>query len=237
MVECIAKATIQLLEAGGIDVSASRFRRPHRYLLDRLETKEAQEGYRTLQLFFATKASGLRAEFWNNELQRLFKRVFRDLTQLELPANTAEFLAWDDTDPSGETTLGYVTNTFTYQEGGASFPIRLSSIHSVKGETHLSTLVLESYWHQHQLQLLKPWLLGKSGGAGVSDQMKKRLRLHYVAMTRPSRLLCLALRKDGLEATEIAELQNRGWTVVECPVFVEPVTSPERTNDAAQAVH
>ena len=95
--------------------------------------------------------------------------------------------------------------------------IRLGSIHSVKGETHTATLVLESYFHDHHLQELKPWLLGiKTGGAKQKVRMSGRLKLHYVAMTRPSHLLCLAMRRDSLDDAEIATLQTRGWHIIDC---------------------
>ena len=85
--------------------------------------------------------------------------------------------------------------------------IRLGLIDSVKGETHTATLVLDSFFHNHHLSELKPWLLGaKSGGSSTNHRGRqvfegpphsRRLKLHYVAMTRPTHLLCLAMRKDA----------------------------------------
>ena len=104
--------------------------------------------------------------------------------------------------------------------------IRLGSIHSVKGETHTATLVLESFFHDHHLKELKPWLLGaKTGGSSrgpkgrlvrEGTRMIGRLKLHYVAMTRPTHLLCLAMRADAFEDGELGVIETRGWTVVDC---------------------
>ena len=38
-------------------------------------------------------------------------------------------------------------------------------------------------------------------------------RLHYVAMSRPSHLLCLAMREDALTGVEIGRIIERGWRV------------------------
>ena len=102
--------------------------------------------------------------------------------------------------------------------------MRLGSIHSVKGETHTATLVLESFYHSHHLSELKPWLLGTrsgglKGGKLEGNRMLGRLKLHYVAMTRPSHVLCMAMRKDALTEEELAVLLTRGWQIVDCCVL------------------
>ncbi|OYY87589.1 MAG: hypothetical protein B7Y12_08360 [Rhizobiales bacterium 24-66-13] len=43
-----------------------------------------------------------------------------------------------------------------------------------------------------------------------------RLKLHYVAMTRPSHLLCVAMRKDAFVLEELAVLQAMGWAIIDC---------------------
>jgi hypothetical protein len=92
--------------------------------------------------------------------------------------------------------------------------IRVGSIHSVKGETHTATLILDTYYRKHHLETLKPWLLGKkSGGGSENNTLLSRLRQHYVAMTRPSHLVCLAMRESCLPNADVAALKNRGWNV------------------------
>jgi hypothetical protein len=91
--------------------------------------------------------------------------------------------------------------------------IRVGSIHSVKGETHTATLVLDTYFHGHHLQELKRWLLGQNAGRGNAGvRMQARLKQHYVAMTRPSHLLCLAMM-DTFSEAEIGALKARAWRV------------------------
>ena len=43
-----------------------------------------------------------------------------------------------------------------------------------------------------------------------------RLKLHYVAMTRPSHLLCVAMRKDVFTPDELEILQDKGWKLIDC---------------------
>ena len=92
--------------------------------------------------------------------------------------------------------------------------VRVGSIHSVKGETHTATLVLETFFKAHHLKKLKPWLLGdKNGGEGQTEATRQRLKLHYVAMTRAARLLCIAMRADAFEDAETNRLKENGWRV------------------------
>jgi len=101
----------------------------------------------------------------------------------------------------------------------------VGSIHSVKGETHTATLVLETFWKdrsgRHNLELLLPWLNGtNSGGTQIGVQQQTRLKIHYVAMTRPSHLLCLAMKRSTfendqgvLEQSMLDQIRNHGWQI------------------------
>jgi hypothetical protein len=102
----------------------------------------------------------------------------------------------------------------------------MGSIHGVKGETHFATLVLETQNYRHSLKSLIPWLLEDASGPRdargkpVRPQQNKRLRLYYVALTRSTHIICLAIPKTTLgEASErdcrIARLTARGWSIKE----------------------
>lgn len=105
-------------------------------------------------------------------------------------------------------------NVFRFPRQNPKVEVRVGSIHSVKGETHTATLVLDTYYRKHHLEALKPWLLGKkSGGGSENDTLFSRLRQHYVAMTRPSHLVCLAMREDCLSNVDVAALKDHGWRV------------------------
>jgi hypothetical protein len=216
IVRNVAEAMIDLLQRAGEDVWKSRFRNPHRYLLARLESAAGKDAYLTMQKLFAAKSGTINEAFWNGDLQSLFGQVFTHLTGKVIPPTVSDFLKWDGL-AADDPDLARNTNIYRYEENGSSIAIRLGSIHSVKGETHLATLVLESYRYEHQLLALRPWLIGpESGGAGKANRTQERLRLHYVGMTRPARLLCLAMRTDTLQDGDLATLMERGWTAISC---------------------
>lgn len=103
-------------------------------------------------------------------------------------------------------------NVFRYPSENPKAYIRVGSIHSVKGETHTATLVLDTFFHSHHLSTLRPWLIGKkSGGSSENARNISRLKQHYVAMSRPSHLLCLAMREDCLPSGDVPALKERGW--------------------------
>lgn len=111
-------------------------------------------------------------------------------------------------------------NSYRYSHGDATIDIRLGSIHMAKGQTHAATLVLETFNHSHFLHGLMPWLVGKNqyGAKCASDAAMQRLLQIYVAMTRPTHLVCLALRASSLGTGKgVAEneekLLGRGWQV------------------------
>ena len=55
--------------------------------------------------------------------------------------------------------------------------VKLGSIHSVKGQTHLATLLLNTYWYGHSMKCVLPWLLGnKANGTKVGKRDLERLR-------------------------------------------------------------
>ena len=86
----------------------------------------------------------------------------------------------------------------------------------MKGETHTATLVLETFYYEHHLQRLKPWLLGAAQGRGRqahNSRIGVGLKQHYVAMTRPTHLLALAMRAEDFTAEQIVALQARAWRV------------------------
>lgn len=140
-------------------------------------------------------------------------------------ATTNELLLWHDAThtsaaPVKDVIPATAANTYRFHDGTDSINIRLSSIHAAKGQTHLATLVLESYDHGHFLHSLLPWLLGKNenGKKCSSDKAAQRLLQIYVAMTRPTHLLCLALRNGSLGSgtayvSNQEKLIERGWRI------------------------
>ncbi|MBO7923669.1 ATP-dependent helicase [Alteromonas sp. K632G] len=116
--------------------------------------------------------------------------------------------------------IGTQNNTYTVGDDERKVNIKLGSIHSVKGETHTATLVMDTFNKTHHLKKIFPWIKGKPKKT-IPDSDVKRLKLHYVAMTRPSHLICLAMKKSHIEnengeikQKEVDMLKKHGWSKV-----------------------
>lgn len=203
----------------------------HRYVLQLLgEDRHALGWYKLLLSRFAIEQKDITESDWNRRWRRVVTNIAlsvannigEDSASVSLSdAGIEEFLRWGSglPVPAPSSPLNKnQNNIYTFSSNGRTVDIRMGSIHSIKGETHTATLVLETYWQdkqgRHNLELLLPWLDGrKSGGSAVGVQQQSRLKLHYVAMTRPTHLLCLALKRCCVDDGIQDNLRNRGWMI------------------------
>lgn len=230
IVNSLATAIFTLVDMLGIAHSSPGRRSPHKRLVEILDGSTALEEY----LALINQAISVKGNFnevsWNAEMLPSIRSVASELSgHIALTGDAEAFLEWPQVaavDDDGNQNPSLKVNVFSHPLDEPKVHIRLGSIHSVKGETHTATLVLESYFHRHHLSELKPWLLGtKSGGAATNARGKVvkegkriigRLKLHYVGMTRPSHLLCIAMRRDHFENEELRILETRGWRIINC---------------------
>lgn len=211
MVEQIAAGLLETVRLAGGKPSIRQ--RKNRYVREMLEKNLSELGkYTEFICRFVVDEEVLTKQLWNDEwkskLNDVVVALFDDETEYRFPA---EFFAWpEDAEPDvngGKTSI-------VYQHEDALPKIRLGSIHSVKGETHTSVLVLETYKQAPQLKKIKKWLLGKAGTEKQRNGQSARLKVHYVAMTRPTHLLCLAIPEGTFTATEVGTLnKERGWRI------------------------
>lgn len=218
VVEKIAEALIRLARIADPALSAGRSRRKHRHVLELLDGKDAAKtAYINMVCALAVDRVTLTEDSWTDNWRPAVIQLAQDMTGAAVGGeDVATFLAWGNARAAAvdEEQRNRSDNIFRYPRDNPAVAIRVSSIHAVKGETHTATLVLETFFRDHHLKVLKPWLLGDRAGAdGASAAVQARLKLHYVAMTRPARLLCLALRHDSVNEDEITKLRGRGWRV------------------------
>ena len=218
-VEAVAEGvlrTVRRLDAAG---KMPPIRRPHAYVMERLaQNNEMRSWYEKLVMGLCVERIRLTRQMWEQKWQRVTLAIARAVARTENVASIeTDFLVWNGTGETGAGGDAYKrggTNIYQYPAGEPVVKIQVGSIHSVKGETHTATLVLETFYRAHHLRKLKDWLVGaKSGGEGEDDATRARLRQHYVAMSRPTHLLCLAMRDDALDDSEIDGLRRRGWRV------------------------
>lgn len=103
-----------------------------------------------------------------------------------------------------------ITNIFEADNGRK---IEVGTIHSVKGETHDATLVMETKFNQHDIQQLLGKITGKDSGKIIGPRKIKFARQLYVAFSRPRHLLCLAIHKDHILAGQSDDLAAKGWVL------------------------
>lgn len=94
--------------------------------------------------------------------------------------------------------------------------IQFDTIHGVKGETHDATLYLETEMSRSSdIVRVLPWFgIGRVGSSSLYDYSRK---LVYVGMSRPRKLLCLAIQestyirsKKAFQGWDIIDLRSKG---------------------------
>lgn len=147
-------------------------------------------------------------------LSKHFQRIL-ELFGTTFNDKTNKFLLWADdeaiNDPGCIPSDITHVNCHTYQNEGTGRCVELEfgSIHSVKGRTHLATLVLETYFRTHNIKSIIKYLCNTPPKSSTKNQ--NRLKCQYVAMTRAMGLLCLAIPKEFVDEKTHGELQNVGW--------------------------
>lgn len=91
--------------------------------------------------------------------------------------------------------------------------IEVGTIHSVKGETHDATLVLETKNYQYDLETLAGRLAFTENGAISGTRKQKFARQLYVAASRPRRLLCMAAHQNRIQPGVRTQLEQYGWII------------------------
>lgn len=217
VVERIADGIYRAVQIADPVAKRALHKRRHRSILESLEgVTDLKERYLTLVMRIVDDEADIEPDEWQGTWVPVILQLTQQLSGIDIiPACLDEFLVW----PGGE--LGEEVerkvrrkdNVFRFPSGAPAVEIRVGSIHSVKGETHTATLVLDTFYYDHHLNALRPWLLGTKFGQGTEGaRMQSRLKQHYVAFTRPTHLLAIAMR-DNLSAHEIEVLKGRNWRI------------------------
>lgn len=198
----------------------------HRRLLKLLEPHPALRAQYEEMLSRVIAGLVLDRKTWDEQWRSVAQEVAEAIAGQALSESEAQaFLAWAE--ETHEQTVDHKRdrngdNIYRYPTDNPRVNIRVGSIHSVKGETHVATLVCETFWYAHNLHMLRPWITGHREGWTERDGPRQsyRLKVHYVAMTRPTHLLCLAMRRSSfetepgkLDSCAIEALEKRGWVV------------------------
>ena len=217
VVERIAKGIYRAVQIADPTVNRTQHKRIHRSILESLEdAADLKEHYLVLVKRIIDGETNIEHEEWQGTWVPVILQLVELLSGADInPADLDEFLVWPDEELDKEVARKVMRkdNVYRFPSNDLVVEVRVGSIHSVKGETHTATLVLDTFFHDHHLNALRPWLLGEKIGQGTEGtRMQSRLKQHYVAFTRATHLLAVAMR-DELGAEEIEALKERNWRV------------------------
>lgn len=128
---------------------------------------------------------------------------FFEITDLR---SIVDFLEGSSDNIPGEQTEFQSTNTYKHETG---INVEVATIHGVKGETHTATLYLETFYYGCDIKQILNNIQKNVDG----DRHIQRLKMAYVGMTRPTRLLCVAAHRDSISGNE-KFLQGMGWRIM-----------------------
>ena len=115
--------------------------------------------------------------------------------------NVNKFFEWQESYSFVNNKTDSITkNCYTYTDDNSSreVVIEFGNIHSVKGRTHLATLVLETYYKTHNMKSILDYLCN-TPPKNTNSTNAKRLKCQYVAMTRARGLVCLAISDEFVD--------------------------------------
>ncbi len=217
VVERIADGIYRAVQITNPTARREQHKRRHRSILESLEqAPDLKERYLALVMRVIGDDTDIEAGEWQGSWVPMILELVELLTGEDInPAHLDDFLFWPDEELNEEVArkVKRKDNYYRFPSDDPLVNIRVGSIHSVKGETHTATFVLDTFFHGHHLRALRPWLLGEKTGQGTEGpRIQSRLKQHYVAFTRPTHLLAIAMR-DELAAAEVQALKDRNWCV------------------------
>ncbi len=101
-------------------------------------------------------------------------------------------------------------NIISFEIEGRVIENKIATIHSVKGETHAATLLLETKYHTNDITTLIDYILFENLTQPTEARKKKFMKQIYVALTRPKYLLCIAMNKSGFPVEHISKHEFAG---------------------------
>lgn len=219
LVDKYSEALLKAAHIAGGKWSASRRKRKHNYILETLmEAQEIADLHKAQILKLIKNDINLTKPIWEEGWVKDINSIVRTLVGDDVEMDKmAQFLTWPDEmmELPISSDSSVTSNHFHYPSQETSdISIRLGSIHSIKGQNHTATLVLDTFNKTYHLQKLKDWVLGKNRTRKQINDQSDRLKLHYVAVTRPTHLLCLAMRHESFTQKEIVSLEaGTRWNI------------------------
>lgn len=181
-----------------------------------LREKDKRDQFRKLMSLIVL-GGDLSAKRWG-----LYVGAFKKILEIDaLTAEASDYLSHDDAPVVEDDNQTHSTNIYTCANGRK---IEVGTIHSVKGETHDATLVLETKFDRYiDVKEMLAYVLDETPGRPAftpnsnnkNSILAQFMRKLYVAASRPRHLLCIAMHKDHITQEQIEQLESQeiGWKV------------------------
>lgn len=213
----IASGIVRMCKMNGNNIA--KIRSAHQAIISCLKThadsNERIKQYNNFVLNYLQNTTQIDECCWENtkkEMNEIFEGVFDQ--NIDFCGDNA-FLKWHPNIYVQETSPVNIqkSNVCVVEKDGRQVNIHLDSIHGVKGQTHLATLLLDTYYNGHFFKKLLTFLLSTK-----CKNSNPPLEQAYVAMTRPTHLLCLAIPDSSFGGNTKVEqflpsLLAKGWRV------------------------
>lgn len=121
--------------------------------------------------------------------------------------------------PSAVTDDEFVSaNMYAEEVSGRNICIEVDTIHSVKGETHAATLILETKFYEYDVDQMLDYIIGTKNTKPTGVRKPKFMKQLYVAMTRPKHLIGIAIDGSRFPNAKRELATANGWSVVDLTV-------------------
>jgi ATP-dependent DNA helicase UvrD/PcrA len=172
------------------------------------------EGLKEVLWLWLSHSGEISNSEWTRSCAKLLHILQEVLNQYHIE-RFRKFLAWK---PRDEVELcgvqGDANSSLDVPTSRGTLAVEIGSIHSVKGETHDATLVLETCINKKfDLKSLLPVFCGTTHGSELAGEAAAMCRRIFVAITRPRSLVCIAILRDHLEEQWTVRMQERGWRI------------------------
>lgn len=204
----LMQCVLDLLRRGGVTESVGDYTRHYSAtsLCSHLRTTGAYEEFKGLLTSWIMDGTPSQ-ELWEAQCSKLLSLLGINGEDRQVK----EYLVYSEAN-AGDSAFAQAGTANVYRSASGR-EIEVGTIHSVKGETHDATLVLETKNHQFDLEKLSGRLAFTESGAISGTQKKKFARQLYVAASRPRRLLCMAAHQDRIRPDVRTQLERQGWII------------------------
>ena len=145
---------------------------------------------------------------WNNTISKLLM-----LSGIQTSIVPQDFILFDNSTVQNTPLNETCSNRVIIEINGRRVENEVSTIHSVKGETHAATLVLETKNYNFDIGTLIDYILNENTIQPKAVRKKGFMKMLYVAFSRPEHLLCIAMDKSRFPTEHLHKCSYAGWRI------------------------